>query len=191
MDKLDRLVTGHLADHLLDPERLAHTLASLAGRLTDKQGAVDRRIAALAREAEDASERLRRLYRLVEEGLAPLDAILKERIASLKATQDAALAALERAQSGTRATERIGPLAPDRFARLMRERITAGEIPLRKAYIRSIVDRIEVDDAVVRIMGQKDILEQAVRSGGASSPAVHSSVPNWWAMKDSNLRPAD
>ena len=189
MDKLDRLVIGHLTDHLLDPERLAEKLASLAGRLADKQGAVDRRIAALAREAEDASERLRRLYRLVEEGLAPTDAILKERIASLKATQDAALAALERAQAGTRATERISPLALDRFARLMRERINSGEIPFRKAYIRSIVDRIEVDDAVVRIMGRKDVLEQAVRSGGSALPVVHSSVPKWWARQDSNLQP--
>jgi hypothetical protein len=181
MDKLDRLVTGHLTDHLLNPERLAETLASLAERLANKQGAVDRRIAALAREAEDASERLRRLYRLVEEGVATVDAILKERIASLKATQDVALAALERAQVGARATERIGPLALDRFARLMRERITAGEIPLRKAYIRSIVDRIEVDDAVVRIMGRKDVLERAVRSGGSTPPVVHGSVPKWCA----------
>ena len=148
MDKLDRLVTGHLTDHLLDPARLA-----------EKQGAVDRRIAAV-------------------------DAILKERITSLKATQDAALAALERAQSGVRATERIGPVALDRFARLMRERIGAGEIPLRKAYIRSIVDRIEVDDAVVRIMGRKDVLEQAVRSGGSTPPVVHGSVPKWWTSQE-------
>jgi site-specific DNA recombinase len=168
MDKLDRLVTG---------------------RLADKQGALDRRMAALAREAEDAGERLRRLYRLVEEGVAPMDAILKERIASLKATQEAALGALERAQSGARVTERIGPLALDRFTRLMRERINAGEIPFRKAYIRSIVDRIEVDDAVVRIMGRKDVLEQAVRSGGATPPVVHSFVPKWWARQDSNLQP--
>ena len=99
------------------------------------------------------------------------------------------MAALERAQSGTRATERISPLALDRFARLMRERINAGEIPFRKAYIRSIVDRIEVDDAVVRIMGRKDVLEQAVRSGGAAPPVVHGSVPKWWARQDSNLQP--
>ena len=115
-----------------------------------------------------------------------MDAILKERIASLKATQDVALAALERAQVGARATERIGPLALDRFARLMRERITAGEIPLRKAYIRSIVDRIEVDDAVVRIMGRKDVLERAVRSGGSTPPVVHGSVPKWCLRRDSN-----
>ena len=62
----------------------------------------------------------------------------------------------------------------DRFARVMRERLTTGEVPFRKAYIGSIVDRIEVDDAQVRIMGRKEILEQAVRSSGTMPPVVHT-----------------
>jgi hypothetical protein len=47
----------------------------------------------------------------------------------------------------------------------MRDNITTGEIPFRKAYIRSLVDRIEVDDHVVRIVGNKATLEQAVAHG--------------------------
>lgn len=191
MDKLDTLVTEHLADRLLDPERLSAMLTTLAERRADRQIAVDRRITALAREAEDAGERLRRLYRLVEDGLAPMDEILKDRIASLKAAQAAATAALDRARSATGATDDVSPLAVDRFAKVMRERLTTGEVPFRKAYIGSLVDRIEVDDAEVRIMGRKEILEQAIRSNETTPPVVHSFVPKWRPRQDLNLRPPD
>ncbi len=33
----------------------------------------------------------------------------------------------------------------------MRQKITTGPIPFRKAYIKSVVDRIEVDDQAIRI----------------------------------------
>ena len=191
MDKLDTLVTEHLADRLLDPERLSAMLTTLAGRRADKQLAVDRRIAALGREAEDADERLRRLYKLVEDGLAQMDEILKDRISSLKAGREAAMAALGRARSATHPTDSVSPLAVDRFARVMRERLTTGEVPFRKAYIGSIVDRIEVDDAQVRIMGRNEVLEQAVRSSGTMPRVVHTFVPNWRARLGSNQRPPD
>ena len=191
MDKLDTLVTGHLADRLLEPERLTAMLTTLAGRRADKQAAVDKRIAALARETEDAGERLRRLYKLVEDGLAQMDELLKDRIAALKAAREAAMAALDRAKSATHPIDSVSPLAVDRFARAMRERLTTGDVPFRKAYIGSIVDRIEVDDTQVRIMGRKEVLEQAVRCGGTMPPVVHTFVPNWRPRQDLNLRPPD
>jgi site-specific DNA recombinase len=172
MDKLDTLVTEHLADRLLEPERLAGMLTTLAGRRADKQAAVDKRIVSLAREAEDAGERLRRLYKLVEDGLAQIDELLKDRIAALKAAREAAMAALDRAKSATQPIDSVSPLAVDRFVRAMRERLRTGDVPFRKAYIGSIVDRIEVDDTQVRIMGRKEVLEQAVRCGAPSTSAA-------------------
>ena len=69
----------------------------------------------------------------------------------------------------------------------MRERLTTGDVPFRKAYIGSIVDRIEVDDTQVRIMGRNEVLEQAVRCGGTMPPMVHTFVPNWRPRQDLNL----
>jgi site-specific DNA recombinase len=86
-----------------------------------------------------------------------VDEILKARIASLKAGREAAMAALDRARSATHRIDHA--LAADRFAKEMRERLTTGEVPFRKAYIGSIADRIELDDAQVRIMGRKEVLE--------------------------------
>lgn len=41
----------------------------------------------------------------------------------------------------------------------MRANITAGESPFRKACLRSILDRIDVDDEVIRIIGDKIVPE--------------------------------
>ena len=73
-------------------------LTSLASKRAAKVATVDTRIAALEREAHEANERLRRLYKLVEDGVAEMDDILKDRITALKADRDGAQAALERAK---------------------------------------------------------------------------------------------
>ena len=46
----------------------------------------------------------------------------------------------------------------------------SGEIPYRKAHLGAIIDRVEVDDNQIRIMGRKDVLEQAVLANGARFP---------------------
>jgi site-specific DNA recombinase len=73
----------------------------------------------------------------------------------------------------------------------MREKLTAGEIPFRKAYLASLVDRIEVDDREVRIVGRKEVLEQEVLATSQGQTGVHSFVPKWRPRQDSNLRPPD
>ena len=45
----------------------------------------------------------------------------------------------------------------------MRHNLTNGSIPFRKAYLRAIIDLVEVDDT--RIKGSKDVLERAVLAG--------------------------
>ena len=70
MDRLDGLVTRHLADKLLQPQRMAEMLSVLTERRAEKAAVLDSRGDTLQREVADADQRLRRLYRLVEEGLA-------------------------------------------------------------------------------------------------------------------------
>ena len=148
-------------------------------------------IAALEREAHEANERLRRLYKLIEDGVAELDDILKDRIIALKADRDGARAAMERARSGVRPPMDISPIVVERFGTAMREKLTNGEVPFRKAYVGSLVDRIEVDDCQIRIVGRKDVLEQAVLANGGSVPGVRSFVRKWRTGQDSNPRPPD
>jgi site-specific DNA recombinase len=181
MDKLDTLVTSHLADRLLEPQRLAEMLTSLAGRRAVKAATVNTRITALEREAHEANERLRRLYKLVEDGVAAMDDLLKDRITALKADRDGAQAALDRAKSGVRPVVDISLIVIERFGTTMREKLTSGEVPFRKAYLGAIVDRVEVDDREIRIVGRKDVLEQAVLANGSPVPGVRSFVRKWRA----------
>ena len=61
----------------------------------------------------------------------------------------------------------------------MRERITTGDTTFRKAYLRSIVDAIEVDDKVIRIHGSKASLEQAVIAKEQFGKGVRSFICSW------------
>ena len=60
-------------------------------------------------------------------------------------------------------------------------------MPFRKAYLRAIVDHVEVDDQQIRIIGRKDLLEQAVLANGVPNAGVRSFVRKWRTRQDSNL----
>ena len=126
----------------------------------------------------EVDDRLRRLYKLVEDGRDDADDILKARIADLRLTREKALAALDRAKSGTRPVQDMSSILVDRFARTMREKLTTRDIPFRKAYLGSLIDRIEVDDREVRIVGRKEVLEHAVLASRQGLAGVHSFVPS-------------
>ena len=86
--------------------------------------------------------------------------------------------------AGARPVVDISPALTERFGQIMRERLTSGEIPFRKAFIGAIVDRIEVDDRQIRIMGRKDVLEAAVTANGGTVPGVRSIVRKWRGIQD-------
>ena len=119
----------------------------------------------LQREVTDAEDKLKRLYRLVEDGLTDLDDVLKDRLSNLKADRDRAKAALEGAKSQIAPAIHIDPALIERFGRSMREKFTSGTVPFRKAYLQSLIDVVEVDDHQIRIKGSKEVLERAVLAG--------------------------
>ena len=190
MDKLDRLVTEHLVERLCEPTRLTEMLSSLAGRRAEKEQSLNSRIAALQREVTDADEKLKRLYRLIEDGVTDLDDVLKDRLNGLKAERERARAALERAKSYASGAIQLDPALVEGFGRLMREHLTTGSIPFRKAYLQSIVDFIEVDDAQIRIRGSKDVLEKAVLASRSGMLERSQMSTRWRTRQDSNLWPS-
>ena len=153
-------------------------LALLASQRAAKAATVNERLRKLEKDTLEANERLRRLYTLVEDGVAQVDNLLKDRITALKSDRDRVEAALDRAKAGVRSTAQISPVAVDRFSQLMREKLATGEVPFRKACLGSIVDRIAVDDREIRIVGRKDVLGQAVLANGGPVPGVRNFVRN-------------
>ena len=183
---LDGIVVNGLKQRLLTPDRLASLLQMLADRQTAKSEAVDRRLTALQREVADCEERLRRLYRSIEDGIVDLDDILRERIAALKSQRDHAKAALERARAQCATATAIDPIKIDAFARLMTEKLDTGDTQARKAYIRSVVNAVEVGDRAIRIVGSKDVLQAAIAGKQTTNGNVRGFVRNWRAGRDSN-----
>ena len=187
MDRLDSLVTNHLVERLLHPERLAALLSSLKARRAEKAVNESTRIMVLQREVTDAEDRLKRLYRLIEDGLTDLDDVLKERLNQLKADRDRAKAALEATKSRHGAEIRIDPALIESFGRTMRENLTTGTTPFRKAYLRALIDVIEVDDAQIRIKGSKDLLERAVLASRPEAEPRSQMSTKWRTRHDSNV----
>lgn len=187
MATLDTLVMDHLVTELLQPDRLRATLASLWALRAERAAEVDVRGTALRSELAAAEEKLRRLYRLVEDGEDEPDDLLKERLLALRAKRDLAKAALARMREAGPSPSEIGPELIERFGRLMREKVSSGEVPFRKAWLQAIVDRIEVGADMIRIIGDKESLETALTGAdGTAVPGVRSSVRKWRALRESN-----
>jgi site-specific DNA recombinase len=191
MQKLDTLVTEHLLERLFRPERVAEILTSLSSRRAEHTASLNTRITALQREMIDAEDKLKRLYRLVEDGLTDVDEVLKDRLGTLKADRERAKAALERAKEHLAPQIQIDPALIERFGRTMRENFSAGSIPFRKAYLRSLIDVVEIDDHQVRIKGSKDLLEKAVLASQHGQSWCSQTSTRWRARRDSNSRPPD
>ena len=186
MQKLDKLVTEHLLERLFNPERVAVILGSLSSHRAEQAAALNARITSLQREMVDAEDKLKRLYRLVEDGLTDVDEVLKDRLNTLKADRDRAKAALERTKEHSASQIQIDPALIERFGRTMRENFSTGSVPFRKAYLRSLIDVIEVDDHQVRIKGSKDLLEKAVLASQNGQTGCSQMSTRWRARRDSN-----
>jgi site-specific DNA recombinase len=117
--------------------------------------------------------------------------VLKERLNTVKGDRDRAKAALERAKEQAAPHIQIDPALIERFGRTMRENFTTGSVPFRKAYLRSLIDVIEVDDRQVRIKGSKDVLERAVLASQSKQSQCSQTSTMWRARRDSNSRPPD
>jgi site-specific DNA recombinase len=194
MEKLDNLVAEHIADRLLQPERLEEVLASVLDRRQESAARSHEHIAELNKRAAETDLRLKRLYDAIEAGVAALDdPALKERVASHKAIRDQAQADAERAAALLESSvhQAVTPQMVRKFARTARERIRIEGGGYRRDHLRALAQRVEVADGEVRIMGSKgDLLRTLAAASGVkpATPGVRSSVLKWRMGWDSNPR---
>ena len=190
MDVLDSAVTEHLCERLLTPERIVELIESVAERRSKKAAELDGRIKALRADLNEAEGRLRRLYDSIERGIIDEDDLLRDRIDQLKTHRRQAQEALARVSSAHVTKAAVTEEMIVEFASAMRENITQGSVTLRKAYIRAIVQSVEVGRGLVRIIGMKSLLEAAVQDKKNWINPVRSFEPKWWARRDSNPQPS-
>ncbi len=137
---------------------------------------------------DTAREKLDRLYKLVEDG-AELDDVLGDRIAMLRADHARAKAALERGRVQAGNNTIVDPAKVTAFSNLLTGVIDSAENPARKAWLRSLLSKVEVDADRIRIVGSKDVLNTAVAASGKAGENVQKCVPKWRTREDSNLWP--
>ncbi|WKW52032.1 recombinase family protein [Rhodomicrobium lacus] len=185
MDKLDRMVVGHIEERLLDPERIEEVLASLLDR---RQEGVERRskhIAELNQRAAEADMRLKRLYDAIEAGsLDPAESALGERITGLSALRDQARADAARTEAmlASTAHQSITGAAVREMASEARSRLRQGKGGYRREHVRAFAQRVEVADDAIRIMGTKSTLLRtlvAAKGGKSAGIGVPGFVPKW------------
>ena len=187
VSKLDDLIIDNVKHRLFTTERLTRILEFLIEHQGGKDRAVQDRRAALKSELAAKEEKLKRLYRALEDGLVDLDVHLKERIKTLKAERDIAQTCLDRiaVQLNTHAT--ITPARLEAFARLMRDKLETGDIQARRAYLRSVISQIEIDDDKVTILGDKATLAAVIAGRQTQGTNVRGFARNWRARRDFEL----
>ena len=169
-----------LREKLLAPDRLAAMLTAFAERRTQRAAAINERLIRLQQEADSARDKLDRLYKLIEDG-AELDDVLRDRIAMFRADHERAKTALERARVQARDDTAIEPEKITAFSNLMTNVLESAENPARKAWLRSLISKVEVDADRIRIVGSKDVLNAAVAASVKLGETVQKCVPEWRA----------
>ena len=150
------------------------------------------RLTALRGKLADAEDRLKRLYQAIENGIAdPADPTLKDRIAAIRTERDIAQVAFDRAVAEMQPQARVTAEKVAAFVDVMRANVLDGAVPFRRAWLRAMIDNVEVDDAEIRIHGRGTVLERLVMGGGAAPVGVPSLVRKWRTRSDSNARPPD
>ena len=187
MPKLDELVLENVKQQLFTPDRLTSILKALIERRSHKDQAVADRTAGLAASLAQVQDKLARLYKAIEDGIVELDQDLKGRVAALKNEKALIEATIDRLAAHSRTQAQISPEKLDAFAALMRTKLDTGDTQARKAYLRSVISRIEVDDQKVRIIGDKATLADVIAGSQTQAGNVRGFVRKWRARKDSNL----
>jgi DNA invertase Pin-like site-specific DNA recombinase len=162
MAPVDELVIDQVISQLFKRDRMKALLAGLFARQTARD---EERAGHLGRIRETLTEkenRLRRLYDAIEAGAVGLgDPTLKERIARLCEERDLAQIAVDRAAAELNPAARVTEEKLSSFIELMATNLRTGSIEFRRAYLRSIIDEVQIHTDKINIIGRKNQLERA------------------------------
>jgi site-specific DNA recombinase len=187
MQRLDEQITEAVIERLVRPDMLTKLFVSLAERRSAATQRSQERVARLQASVEAADGKLRRLYRLVEAGEGEADDILTERVRELRNDADRCRQALKLALG-----EITPEMAPDaekigRFSNLIMTALRDGDIQARRTYLQAIIDRIEIEKGVARIIGRKSTIASAILGQTSPNGNVRGFDREWRTREDSNL----
>ena len=190
MPVLDQLVLDNLEERVLAPDRLEILFRASIARLREKAADGAAKAEESRKKLKTVELRLERLYSALADCTVNDTAMFRRSLAQLENEREDLIRHVASLESPREIPRRL--LTKDniaRFAEAARSRLRGDDPTLRKGYVRKLVERIEVDDDEIRIIGlNASLAETTLGPGQDVSPGVPSFVPSWWAWQDSNLR---
>lgn len=187
MEQVDNVVVDAVRSRLLEPTKIVEIISALTAQLSNKEESGRQRLLHLEATVAETGTKLRRLYATIEDGTVELDDVLKGRISELRQELSRNQAELEKTRSALPRTIAIDAAKIEKFSRLVAEKLEYGDVNARKAYLRSFIDAVEIDDKRIRIIGRKSSLLDAVNGRSSLPRNVRGFDREWRTRQDSNL----
>lgn len=160
MEALDAAVLDTLCSHVLGKDHLQPLLGALIARAQDSAQDYARRLRDLDKERRSLDKQLKILWAEVGRGDVELDPILSAHVKELQEKRKQIIrsqAQLERARSAP--VSALMGADVECFADALRKRITDASDPkFARAYLRVLIDRIDVETDAIKISGSKHAL---------------------------------
>jgi hypothetical protein len=115
------------------------------------------------------------------------DPDLRTRFEAAKHDRDIATAAKARVEQRIKHATDVSPAKLVAFGEFLAEALRSGEIPFRKAYLRMLIDWIDVRRDAVRIRVSRSALRAQIERADLSTGLVPISIQEWRTRHDSNV----
>jgi site-specific DNA recombinase len=192
MDKLDNAITVSVTEKLLQPDRLQKLFKEVLAHEQQNASGSELELLRIERELLDAKQRIDRLLSSVENGLFDADdPDLRVRLDSAKLDRNIATEAKLRIDGRIKRTTDVSPAKLVAFADFLREALQSGDVPFRKAYLRAMIEWIDVTKNGARIRVSRAALRSQIDRTQEGTGKVPICIQEWRARNDSNVRPSD
>ena len=186
VDVLNEIVLGRFEERILAPDRLKTILEELlANDVRIDERAL--KLKDLRKELREAEASLNRLYELVEKGITNLDDTLTGRITAKRQHREHILAEIglaERQQFLPR--KALAEKHIRAASKVISNKLRTSDMRFARQYLALFIDRVDVDDDEIRIMGSKAALADAVLKGQQRKGEVRSFGREWRPQRESN-----
>lgn len=180
MDETDKIVLDAVLTDLINHRRLSEVFQELTEQKDKRDAQLRESLAKHETDLNDRKIRLRRLLKLVEDGvMESSDPALADRLQRLRGQRDVAEMAVRTARAELGPKQELSAEQISNFIAVMQQRLTCDEVRSRQAYLRAIIDEIEIGDKEIRIRGRKDHLKHAVGSQKKLPSGVPTFVRKW------------
>ncbi|QDH35123.1 hypothetical protein E2E27_12800 [Porphyrobacter sp. YT40] len=188
-EKLDQAVLQAVEKRILGPGRLKQLLKDVIEISDGKREKLQQELTQANAERTRRRTAIDRLLILIEEGVMKAsDAEFANRLSENRTAVASLTARIEVLESQlARGSRKITPEVLEKFSQQLREKLHDDDPTLRKAYLRMLVDRVEVSNDQILIRGSKAVLERGIARG---VPRLEGAVPifdqRWCPWPDSN-----